>query len=537
MSDDPDPNPIDPLPDDAELIAYLDGELDADAERQIESKLAADPKARTSADEYRKTYELLDYLPRPEPSATFVSRTVTMVQPATISNQSTATASAAPSRPSWRDRLELFGWLVAVAAVGIGAYFLTPRTPPNPTDSGLTELDLQVIPKLPLYLGVDDVDFLRSLNKADLFDRSSLPSVESPPDQLRTNDLTRLIIQYRCLPPARRQQLQVLHQQLQDPHLPDREVLHRTLEEYAVWLDHLPDPEHQRILEAATNKRLDVVAEIHEMQWRESLSIHKRQAIRRAVGEERAELIALYREQERARRNEWELARRQWKELSVKGQAPWPFNDAELSRQVDAYIKNGFGVDPTAKFPTPDRDRKRELPPGCRLTLDELLDLRNKRDAAYQDGYWFSYGALLLRLSELHPTLPRPKTGEPIVRPEQLPNGHPGKRDGVVRGRQLIGKWPDYALEMSRMPRAEARFDPLGACRPDDFTEPIRQFISTTLTDADRKRLDRYLGKWPEYPQELIKLAREKNLSVPEVMLPGEPKKWQEFYQLQSGKK
>jgi hypothetical protein len=101
----------------------------------------------------------------------------------------------------------------------------------------------------------------------------------------------------------------------------------------------------------------------------------------------------------------------------------------------------------------------------------------------------------------------------------------------------LIGKWPDYALEMSRMPRAEARFDPLGACRPDDFTEPIRQFISTTLTDADRKRLDRYLGKWPEYPQELIKLAREKNLSVPEVMLPGEPKKWQEFYQLQSGKK
>ena len=53
--------------DDTDLIAYLDGELDADAAVRVEARLARDPAARTAAEAYKKSYDLLDYLPTAEP--------------------------------------------------------------------------------------------------------------------------------------------------------------------------------------------------------------------------------------------------------------------------------------------------------------------------------------------------------------------------------------------------------------------------------------------------------------------------------------
>ena len=42
--------------------------------------------------------------------------------------------------------------------------------------------------------------------------------------------------------------------------------------------------------------------------------------------------------------------------------------------------------------------------------------------------------------------------------------------------------------------------------------------------------LKRSEGKWPEYPRELIRLARAHDLSVPGAMLPGPPKGWDRLY-------
>jgi anti-sigma factor RsiW len=62
-----------------ELIAYLDGEL-TEAEAQVlESKLHQDPRLRAEADVLRRTWALLDYLPRAEPSPTFTHRTLDRV--------------------------------------------------------------------------------------------------------------------------------------------------------------------------------------------------------------------------------------------------------------------------------------------------------------------------------------------------------------------------------------------------------------------------------------------------------------------------
>src|SRR5437868_14946863 len=65
----------------ADLVAYLDGELDADASQALETRLARDPVARAELEQLRRTWELLDYLPQPEPSAAFTHRTLERVGP------------------------------------------------------------------------------------------------------------------------------------------------------------------------------------------------------------------------------------------------------------------------------------------------------------------------------------------------------------------------------------------------------------------------------------------------------------------------
>ena len=63
----------------ATLVAYLDGELDEDAVRQVEARISQDPTVRAEVESMKRTWELLDYLPRAEPSPTFTHRTVSLV--------------------------------------------------------------------------------------------------------------------------------------------------------------------------------------------------------------------------------------------------------------------------------------------------------------------------------------------------------------------------------------------------------------------------------------------------------------------------
>src|SRR4051794_5032043 len=60
----------------ANLVAYLDGELDETSARALETRLSQDPRARAEADALRRTWEMLDYLPRAEASTNFTHRTL-----------------------------------------------------------------------------------------------------------------------------------------------------------------------------------------------------------------------------------------------------------------------------------------------------------------------------------------------------------------------------------------------------------------------------------------------------------------------------
>jgi anti-sigma factor RsiW len=155
----------------AELVAYLDGELEEKAAQAFEARLSRDHGLRAEAEALRKTWEMLDYLPRAELSASFTHRTLERLAVPNLGGQK------APGRSHlWRWAVAA-GWAAAVVmAIGAGvfaAYHLWPAPapvpPPQPQANQQIETetliarDLEVIRNKRLYENADNIDFVRAL--------------------------------------------------------------------------------------------------------------------------------------------------------------------------------------------------------------------------------------------------------------------------------------------------------------------------------------------------------------------------------------
>jgi anti-sigma factor RsiW len=145
----------------ADLVAYIDGELTGEAARALEAKLSLDPAARAEADALRRTWELLDYLPRPQPSLRFTHRTLERLSPVRADEQQ--------RQRIWRIRYLGLSWAAAILFaywVGHAGYdWLVPR---EPGERQLLQ-DLRIIENKRLYDRIDDLDFWRALDAPDLF--------------------------------------------------------------------------------------------------------------------------------------------------------------------------------------------------------------------------------------------------------------------------------------------------------------------------------------------------------------------------------
>jgi anti-sigma factor RsiW len=151
----------------ADLVAYLDGELDPAAQQRVEERLSLDPRTRAEADALKRTWDLLDHLPRPEPSPEFSTRTVDAVS---------ALRPAAPRPPSpapgWARHA---GWAAALLAAAAVGYLVPGAKAPRPTpsieleDDPLYAREPRVIEHLPLYLAADNLPYLIALDHPDLF--------------------------------------------------------------------------------------------------------------------------------------------------------------------------------------------------------------------------------------------------------------------------------------------------------------------------------------------------------------------------------
>jgi hypothetical protein len=122
----------------ADLVAYLDGELKGQAAHAVEARLVRDAAVRAEADSLKKAWDLLDFLPRPEPSPNFTHRTLSRVNP--VQKTAAAAAIALPPASSgalWRLALAA-GWLACLALAAVGGFLLyevivpSPQPHPNP---------------------------------------------------------------------------------------------------------------------------------------------------------------------------------------------------------------------------------------------------------------------------------------------------------------------------------------------------------------------------------------------------------------------
>jgi len=155
----------------ADLVAYLDGEADPETARAVEAKLSLDPTVRAEAEALRRTYDLLDYLPRPQPSTDFTNKTLDRI------------SALRPGARANAGRRGLFGlaWAAAVLVAALagfgGARLATPVGKPIPTEPAELDQqlvhDLRIIENKRLYDVADDLDFVRALAEPDLFGEDS----------------------------------------------------------------------------------------------------------------------------------------------------------------------------------------------------------------------------------------------------------------------------------------------------------------------------------------------------------------------------
>lgn len=155
----------------ADLVAYLDGELSGEAARAMEAKLALDGNVRAEADSLKRTWDLLDFLPKAEPSPNFTANTVSRIEPIPRVKQSSSALPALKERkrrPLWRV-LAAACWAMALVGGAVGGYWgyrgVAAR---GPGDRELVR-DLRVIEYKRFYDAADDLEFIRKLDSPELF--------------------------------------------------------------------------------------------------------------------------------------------------------------------------------------------------------------------------------------------------------------------------------------------------------------------------------------------------------------------------------
>jgi hypothetical protein len=569
--------PSTPLPDDdgpdpadAELIAYLDGELDDATAADVERRMAADPQLRARAAALKKSFDLLDFLPRPDPSPTFATRTLDRL-PA-VRSSIEAKPVAAPASPSSSVPIVLstgplalssagrpWAWVVGVAvavglAVGVGylgtalarSYFRPPPkdhpvASPTPVPDDDPPPD-RVIEFLPLYAAADNLEFVRELvADPELFGEEAvgLGGVPAAPRVPWVGDLTALAKAFKALPTERQKQIRLLDQQIHQLDPAERVPLIRALEAYAAWLDRLPDPADRRTVLAATGAkdRLEEVLELRRKQWVAGLPAAQQKKLQGLPAAERAALMATWRDEEAERRRAWALPG-PTREAIRQGKPPWPFDNDELKKQVIDYARAVYRIRDRDDKPD-DKDRGRP-----RLPQPEQLALQERYDLGRDENAWFWFGKMLYDLSGRLEVFPEPRDGKPLTDFAQLPD--PVRQFYLSRPAlhkklepRHAGRWPEFALAVHEdltlvkgapSPAAVA----FGPARPDEFRDPTRLFITRdllpALRPADRFALAMLEGRWPEYPRLVTQHARHRDLSVPGAMLPGRPSDWERTY-------
>jgi hypothetical protein len=147
----------------ANLVAYLDGELaDADA-RAIATKLAHSATARREVESLEKTWDLLEYLPRPKASEDFTARTLSQVLHGDLQAKQLGSTALRLAR---RGGTAVVWTCLGLLTFGIG-FALVHWVWPNPSER--LNRDLPIAEHLDEYRDVGSFEFLKELVESPEF--------------------------------------------------------------------------------------------------------------------------------------------------------------------------------------------------------------------------------------------------------------------------------------------------------------------------------------------------------------------------------
>jgi hypothetical protein len=308
---------------------------------------------------------------------------------------------------------------------------------------------------------------------------------------------------FRAMPAAQQERLRTLDRQLHEEDSQTRARLMQVMDDYAAWFTRLPDEDRRRIQSTTTaDEKLRVVREIRNRQWVAQLPQAARDELKAAPANKKQDVLDKWRADERKQRDEWASARRAWDVFG--GERPKvPFQDAmgDMTAFVEARL----------------------LP---LLTPSE----RSKLDDARRTGNPFHLVRVVTELAEAHPVLGLELKYTTF---RSLPDDY---RAVVAASGIKVpeGAWPAYPLAVTDWVRSTGKGmkQQLGPATAKEFppatADAIRK-LQDRLPDADRKRLDKADGLWPEYPRVLHDLALKYKAAIPELTLPGDPQRWDRF--------
>ncbi|MBU4399572.1 MAG: hypothetical protein KKE86_09595 [Planctomycetes bacterium] len=230
-----------PAPLDEELVAYLDGELDAENGRRVETLLATDPKLRRRLQSLERTWDLLDELDTAPVGEPFTHTTLEMV--ALAGREDVEREKSEAPRRRRRRRMTFSVCFFAAAAAGFAAVAMFVPD----TDRQLLE-DLPVLERFDEYRHVESVEFLRLLRDEGLFSEKDADPPEadldySPAERHRRvagmdsdeKELLRLVEErFNNLTPNERQRMRQLLEALRNDADADR--LQAIMQRYCDWL-------------------------------------------------------------------------------------------------------------------------------------------------------------------------------------------------------------------------------------------------------------------------------------------------------------
>jgi anti-sigma factor RsiW len=145
-----------------QLVAYLDGELDAESARRIEERLASEPEVREALNRLERTWDMLDELGATPAGESFTRTTLEMV---TVAAEEDVRREIAVTPLRRRRRL----WTIAAGVLisAAAGFLIVHWCVPNP-DRQVLE-DLPVLENLEEYRQIEDIRFLRMLKDEGLF--------------------------------------------------------------------------------------------------------------------------------------------------------------------------------------------------------------------------------------------------------------------------------------------------------------------------------------------------------------------------------